>query len=179
MTWKLLSFQVLNKKSKFKKSDRREDPHNRTRDIYSLQELYPAQLSCHILVSSCIHLKKTFNCTSLTLLIKNQSRRRGGEPTGFLLYTWKGENALSIEFSLKTKKFSRTRRNLKWGPHLMYFCVGFFPLRALRNGLWPLLNTLSQKEVQLCWLALGSCCLLPVFHPGIRKRLTIWLMPDV
>eukprot|EP00066_Takifugu_rubripes_P005908 XP_003970292.1 PREDICTED: DNA polymerase alpha subunit B [Takifugu rubripes] len=34
---------VLNKKTKYKKSDRREDPHNRTRDIYSLQELIKAE----------------------------------------------------------------------------------------------------------------------------------------
>ncbi|TWW55669.1 DNA polymerase alpha subunit B [Takifugu flavidus] len=34
---------VLNKKTKSKKSDRREDPHNRTRDIYSLQELIKAE----------------------------------------------------------------------------------------------------------------------------------------
>lgn len=48
-----------------------------------------------------------------------------------------------------------------------------FTFRALRNGVWPLLNILSQKEVQLCWPALGSSCLLSVFHPGIKQRLTV------
>lgn len=102
---------------------------------------------------------------SLTSLIKNQSWRRGGEPTGFLLYTCKGEKALNV---LSLKKFGVTRLNLKYGS-VSYVFWYVFAFRALRNGLWPLLNTLSQKEAQLCCPALGSCCLLPVFHPGIKK----------
>ncbi|KAK0138567.1 DNA polymerase alpha subunit B [Merluccius polli] len=38
----LCQMQVLNKKNKFRQGSKKEEPHNRTRDIHSLQDLYPS-----------------------------------------------------------------------------------------------------------------------------------------
>lgn len=87
-------FQVLNKKIKSKQSVGREEPHNRTRDIYSIHELYPSQWCSHSSSATSFSLyvrrgRLVIALTALTSIIKNQSWRRGRESIGFLLYTCK------------------------------------------------------------------------------------------
>ncbi|KAF3838507.1 hypothetical protein F7725_010275 [Dissostichus mawsoni] len=43
-TLEYFEHEVLNKKNKFKQSFKKEETHNRTRDIHSLQDLYPSQI---------------------------------------------------------------------------------------------------------------------------------------
>ncbi len=56
-----------------------------------------------------------------------------------------------------------------------WLCVFAGVCRVLRSEHWPLLNTLIQKEVQLCWPVQACCCLLPAFLPGpLQPPVSCW-----
>lgn len=97
-----ISFQVLNKKNK---SVRREEPQNRTKDIYSIHELYPSHWCCHTSsatsFSSCIHTRLTCNCINSLDFSNKESKLKRRKRTYWILtlHLQRWESSCIVKFS--------------------------------------------------------------------------------
>lgn len=103
------SLKVLSKKNKSKKSLRKEETHNRTRDVHSLQDLYPLQWAL-VLFSFCMSLLSWLDrisivSQSLTSFDQNQSWGGGGGSTGCVLYSCQGKLSLLTSVILLRSTF--------------------------------------------------------------------------
>lgn len=168
---------MLNKKNKCKQSFRKEETHNRTRDIHTIQDLYPSQWTLHTWLSSSfsfwmylLSITSLWSCHCVMVLdiICSESKLRKRRtiywtPTLLLL-----RYAVTVDFSVSVEIYTF---KAKWTRSHMcpVLTVCACVCRALRSEHWPPLNTLNQKEVQLCWPAQACCCLLPSFLPGTQQ----------